>query len=240
MIQINNLVKQYGKTTAVDNLSLEIYDGEIFALLGLNGSGKSTTIKILCSLLQKTSGKVFVNGLDLDKDAEKIKSIINLSPQETAVANNLTCVENLDLIATLYDVNDKDKAIENMLETFSLKSKTNSKAKTLSGGQKRRLSLAMALITNPQILFLDEPTLGLDIKSRKELWKIISSCKGKTTVILTTHYLEEAENLADRIAIISKGKLVTIGTAKEIVEASQQKDFENAFLSLVGDEDEET
>ncbi|MBR5012423.1 MAG: ABC transporter ATP-binding protein [Clostridia bacterium] len=239
MIKITNLCKNFQTLQAVDNLSLEILEGETFALLGLNGAGKSTTINILCGLLQKTSGQIEVQKFNLDKDMSEIKKIINLSPQETAIANNLTVTENLELIANLYKVeNVKDKT-KQMLETFDLESKQSTLAKKLSGGQKRKLSIAMALITNPKILILDEPTLGLDIKSRKALWKIISSLKGKTTIILTTHYLEEAENLSDRIGIMTNGKLVALGTKEEIVLKSQKQNFEEAFLFFAGGEDDE-
>ena len=238
MIKIKNLVKTYGKIRAVDDLSLTINEGEIFALLGLNGAGKSTTIKVLCLLTQKTGGKVEIAGLDLDEKGNEIKKIINLSPQETAVANNLTVRENLKLICDLYGIDNVGDAVDKYLKTLDLESKEKCRARSLSGGQKRRLSLAMALITEPKILILDEPTLGLDVKSRKELWRIISECKGKTTVVLTTHYLEEAERLADRIGVMRKGKLVALGSAKEIVDSVGATDFENAFLVLAGGEDE--
>jgi ABC-2 type transport system ATP-binding protein len=237
-ITINNLVKKYGNFVAVDNLSLSVKENEIFALLGLNGAGKSTTINILCTLIAKTSGKVNIDGFDLDKQSNEIKKIISVSPQETAVAGNLTVYENLDLIATLYDVDKKDEAIKNMINKFSLQEKQNAKAKTLSGGQKRMLSLAMALIVEPKILFLDEPTLGLDVLTRRELWEIIAEYKNKMTIILTTHYLEEAENLADTIAIMKNGKLVAIGTKEEIVASSKSDTFENAFISLAGGDNE--
>ena len=238
MIKITNLFKNFGNVRAVDDLSLEIYDGEIFALLGLNGAGKSTTINILCGLLKKTSGKVEINGLNLDTNLSDIKKIINISPQETAVANNLTVKENLEFIANLYQIENHNAKIKEMIETFALENKTNTLSKKLSGGQKRKLSIAMALITNPKILILDEPTLGLDIKSRKALWNIISSLKNKTTVILTTHYLEEAQSLSDRIAIMANGKLMAVGTKEEIVSISPKTNFEDAFLHFAGGENE--
>ena len=238
MIEIKNLCKNFGDVKAVENLSLAINKGEIFALLGLNGAGKSTTIKILCGLTEKTSGEVLINGHKHENAHQEIKSIINLSPQETAVANNLTTLENLEFIANLYAIpNPADKAKE-MITKLGLETKTNTLAKKLSGGQKRKLSLAMALITNPRILILDEPTLGLDIKSRKALWQIISELKNKATIILTTHYLEEAESLADRIAIMASGKLMAIGTAEEIIQKSKTNNFEDAFLYFAGGENE--
>lgn len=237
MINITNLKKCYGKYTAVDGLSLEIRDNETFGLLGLNGAGKSTTINVLCSLINKTSGKIEVNGMDLDTDSDKIKQILAVSPQETAVANNLTVKENLQLIADLYEIKDTT-AVDKMIEKFNLAEKQSCRAKTLSGGQKRRLSLAMSLITNPKILILDEPTLGLDIKARKDLWNIITEYKQKSTVILTTHYLEEAVALCDRIGIMNKGHLVALGTADEIVSQTKAQNFEEAFLLLAGGENE--
>lgn len=234
MITIENLVKDYKKTRAVDGLTLTIADNEVFALLGLNGAGKSTTINILCSLVEKTSGKVIVDGLDLDSDAEKIKSFIGVSPQETAIAGNLTVRENLEFIADLYGIEDKT-ATDEMIKQFALTEKSDKRAKTLSGGQKRRLSLAMALIQRPRILVLDEPTLGLDIKARRELWSIIESCKNKITIILTTHYLEEAQALADRIGIMNKGRLAALGTVQEIIDVSGKQNFEDAFLKFAED-----
>lgn len=236
MIKIEKLTKKYGSLLALENISLEIKDKEIFVLLGLNGAGKSSLIKILCTLENKTSGKVVVNDIDLDSEKERIRKILNLSPQETAVANNLTVRENLDFIASLYDITNKDKEIDFLIEKFSLKSKENVRAKTLSGGQKRKLSLAMALITKPQILILDEPTLGLDIKSRKELWKIINDYKSQATILMTTHYLEEAEHLADSIAILDKGKVVIAGTLPEILQKTGFKDLETVFLEMTGEE----
>lgn len=238
MIKIENLVKNFGTLKAVNNLTLEIEDGEIFALLGLNGAGKSTTIKILCSLLKKDGGTVTINGLDLDKDEKEIKRLIGLSPQETAVAPNLTVEENLKFIADIYDIKDKN-AVTEMIEKFSLGSKSKVLAKRLSGGQKRRLSLAMAFIVKPKILILDEPTLGLDIKVRRDLWKLIREFSENSTVILTTHYLEEAEALSNRIGIMKNGEIVALGTAKEITEKSGSSSFEDAFLSLAGSENDD-
>lgn len=238
MIKIKGLCKSYGTLKALDNISLEIKENQIFGLLGLNGAGKSTLIKILCGLTSKTSGEVLFDDLNIDKDMTKIKSFINISPQETAVANNLTVKENLMLVAALYGIENKQAKTEELITTFSLKNKENTLAKKLSGGQKRRLNIAMALVSSPKILFLDEPTLGLDIKARRKLWATIMLLKKSTTIILTTHYLEEAENLAENIAILSSGKLVTLGTKEEIIKKSGKSNFEEAFILLTGEENE--
>ncbi len=240
MIEIQNLIKSFGDVQAVKGLNLTVKDGEIFALLGLNGAGKTTTIKILCTLLKKDGGKVFVNGLDLDEREKDIKRIISLSPQETAVALNLTVEENLKLIAALYGITDENSA-ETMIEKFSLTAKRKTLAKKLSGGQRRRLSLAMAFIVKPKILILDEPTLGLDVKIRRELWRLIREFaeSSNSTVLFTTHYLEEAETFATRIGIMKSGELVATGTATEITASADAKNFEDAFLLLAGDSGEE-
>ena len=233
-ITIENLSKNYKKLKALDNLSLEIKKGETFGLLGVNGAGKSTIIKILCGLTKKTGGNVIVYGYNLDKDLDKIKEIINLSPQETAVANNLTVRENLCFFANVYHKNN-EQYIDELVETFSLGGVLGQKAKTLSGGYKRRLSIAIALISQPKILFLDEPTLGLDVFARRELWQIMKKLKGKITIIITSHYLEEIENLCDRVAILSKGKLLEIGSIDEIKKKHATSKFEDAFIKLVED-----
>ena len=240
MIEIQNLVKSFGTLKAVNGLTLKVNGGEIFALLGLNGAGKSTTIKILCSLLKKDGGKVLIDGLDIDKDETEIKRLISLSPQETAVAPNLTVEENLRLIAKLYDVKDR-VAVDGMIEKFSLSNKRKVLAKRLSGGQQRRLSLAMAFIVKPKILILDEPTLGLDVKVRRDLWRLIREFAENynSTVLLTTHYLEEAEHLASRIGIMKSGELVALGYAEEIIKTTGAQNFEDAFLSLAGSSGEE-
>lgn len=235
MIRVENLVKKYGSTLAVNGLNLSVNSGEIYALLGLNGAGKSTTIKILCGLVKKDEGRVIIGGFDQENQANEISKIINLSPQETAVASNLTVMENLVFIAKIYGVNDYNERAKSLIEKFELEQKINARAKTLSGGQKRKLSVAMALITNPKLLILDEPTLGLDIISRKELWKVIKSLKGSTTILLTTHYLEEAQSLADRIGVMKSGNLVAEGSADEIIKISGEDNFESAFIKLAGE-----
>ena len=237
IISISNLNKNYKTKTALDNLNLEIEKGELFGLLGVNGAGKTTLIKILCGLTKKTSGKVFVNGYNLDQDLDNIKQIIDISPQETSVANNLTVKENLEFFANIYNTNDQE-TISQIISTFNLGEVLNQRAKTLSGGFKRRLSIAIALISKPQILFLDEPTLGLDVFARRELWKAIKKLKNNITIILTSHYLEEIESLCDRVAILSKGKLLSIGTVEDIKKSTLSSNFEEAFIKLVEAENE--
>jgi len=237
IIKINNVCKNYKSKKALDNVCLEIKQGELFGLLGVNGAGKTTLIKILCGLTKKTSGKITINDLDLDEEIDKIKEIIDISPQETSVANNLTVMENLKFFANIYNNNDK-KSINEIINTFKLQEVLNQRAKTLSGGFKRRLSIAIALISKPKILFLDEPTLGLDVFARRELWKIIKKLQQSITIILTSHYLDEIENLCDRIAILSNGKLLQTGTVEDIKHLTNSNSFEDAFIKLVEAENE--
>lgn len=239
MIKINNLTKKYKDKLAVDNLNLEIKTGELFSLLGTNGAGKTTTIKMLSTLILPTSGEVEINNLDLVKDSSKIKEIINISPQETAVASNLTVLENLYFMAGIYQIPNKEDKIKELIKLFKLEEVLKQKAKTLSGGYQRKLSIAIPLINNPKILFLDEPTLGLDVISRHDLWKIIELLKGKTTIILTTHYMEEAEALSDRIGIMNKGKLIELGTSKELIKKAKTKNFEDAFIKIIEEDNNE-
>lgn len=237
MIKINNLVKKYGDKVVVNNLNLEIKKGELFSLLGTNGAGKTTTIKMLSTLILPTSGDISINDLDIIKDREKIKKIVNISPQETAVAENLTVLENLEFMAGVYQIkNSKDK-INELVKTFSLEDVLKQKTKTLSGGYQRRLSIAISLINDPEVLFLDEPTLGLDVIARRELWDIVEKLKGKITILLTTHYMEEAESLSDRVAVMSKGNLIDIGTPSELIKKTNAKNFEDAFVKLVRGEE---
>lgn len=233
MIKINNLTKKYKDKLAVDNLNLEIKTGELFSLLGTNGAGKTTTIKMISTLILPTSGTININGLDIIKDREKIKRIINISPQETAIASNLTVLENLYFMAGIYQIPNKEDKIKELIKLFKLEEVLKQKAKTLSGGYQRKLSIAISLINNPKILFLDEPTLGLDVISRRELWHIIENLKGKITIILTTHYMEEAEILSDKIGIMNKGKLIELGTSKELIKKTNAKNFEDAFIKIV-------
>ena len=232
IITIDNVCKNYKSKKALDNVSLSIKQGELFGLLGVNGAGKTTLIKILCGLTRKTSGTITINNFNLDKEIDKIKEIIDISPQETSVANNLTVKENLEFFANIYNNNDV-KTINEIVDIFNLNEVLNQRAKTLSGGYKRRLSIAIALISKPKILFLDEPTLGLDVFARRELWNIIKKLQKNITIILTSHYLEEIENLCDRVAILSNGKLLKTGTIEEIKQITNTQNFEDAFIKLV-------
>ena len=234
-IKTIDLVKQYKKITAVDELNLEIDEGELFSLLGVNGAGKTTTIKMLSCLTLPTSGDAIVGGYSIKNDAAKVKRLIGVSPQETAVAPNLSVEENLELICGLHGFS-KEKTKEKIIELsdqFNLESVMKRKVGKLSGGWQRRVSIAMALISEPKILFLDEPTLGLDVIAKHDLWQTISSMKGKITIILTTHYMEEAAILSDRIGIMKDGKLLKVGTVDELNKIAGTNDFESAFVSIV-------
>ncbi|MDD6272947.1 MAG: ABC transporter ATP-binding protein [bacterium] len=231
-IETKKLTKVFKDKTAVNNIDLNIKKGEIFALLGTNGAGKTTMIKMLSTLILPSSGSIKINGLDIVKNKQKIKEIINISPQETSIALNLSVRENLEFMAGVYQIKNKEEKINELIKTFKLEKVLNQKAKTLSGGWQRKVSIAISLINNPEILFLDEPTLGLDVIARKELWKIIEELRGKITIILTTHYMQEAESLSDRVGIISNGSLIRVGTAKELIKISGEKNFEDAFVSL--------
>ena len=231
-IETKNLTKKYKDKVAVNGIDLQIKEGELFALLGVNGAGKTTTIKMLSGLILPTSGDITIENMDMKKDTLKIKEILNVSPQETAIAPNLTVKENLEFMAGVYQIKDKEKKINELVKQFKLDEVLKKKAKTLSGGWQRKVSIAISLINDPKILFLDEPTLGLDVIARKELWKVIEGLKGKKTIILTTHYMEEAESLSDRIGIMANGNLIEIGTAKELIKKTKTKNFEDAFVSI--------
>ena len=234
-IKTTGLVKQYKKLTAVDTLDLEILEGELFSLLGVNGAGKTTLIKMLSCLTPPTDGDAYVLGYSIRNESRKIKSIIGVSPQETAVAPGLSVKENLELICRVHSFSKEKtaKKIIELSERFSLDEVLTRKAGKLSGGWQRRVSIAMALISEPRILFLDEPTLGLDVIARHGLWETIRSLKGKTTIVLTTHYMEEAESLSDRIGIMKNGKLLAQGTVAELNSKANTNDFEQAFISIV-------
>ncbi len=233
-ITIKNLVKKYGNKTAVNGISLDIKKGELFGLLGVNGAGKTTVIKMLSGLLTPTDGDALVMESSIVTKIDDVRKVIAVSPQETSVAPNLTVRENLEFMSRIYGNNkkqSKEKASE-MISICSLAECENSKAKTLSGGFNRRLSIAMALISNPHIIFLDEPTLGLDVLARRELWSVIEGLKGNTTVVLTTHYLEEAEALCDRIAVMVSGDIRAVGTADELKKITQKNTLEDAFVAI--------
>ena len=234
-IKTTQLVKRYKNLTAVDKLGLEIWQGELFSLLGVNGAGKTTAIKMLSCLTKPTDGDAIVGGYSITKEPEQVKRLIGVSPQETAVAPNLSVKENLELICGIHGFSkEKTKTkIQELSERFSLDSVLPRKAGKLSGGWQRRVSIAMALISEPQILFLDEPTLGLDVLARHDLWEVIRSLKGKITIILTTHYMEEAEALSDRIGIMKSGRLLAVGTVEELKAKANSNDFETAFVSIV-------
>ena len=231
-IETHELIKKFKNKVAVNNLNLNIKKGELFSLLGTNGAGKTTTIKMLTTLIEPTSGNIKISGLDSRANKQKIRERINVSPQETAIALNLSVKENLEFMAGVYKIENPKEKINELINMFNLNEVLNKKAKTLSGGWQRRVSIAISLINNPQILFLDEPTLGLDVIARKELWNIIEKLKGNITIILTTHYMEEAENLSDRIGIMSNGNLIDVGTVKELIQKSNSKNLEDAFIKI--------
>ena len=234
-IKTTALVKRYKNLTAVDGLDLEIQHGELFSLLGVNGAGKTTAIKMLSCLTMPTAGEAEVGGYSVTKEPDQVKRLIGVSPQETAVAPNLSVKENLELICGIHGFCGEKTIgkINELSRQFDLDSVLQRKAGKLSGGWQRRVSIAMALISEPQILYLDEPTLGLDVIARHDLWDVIRSLKGNITIILTTHYMEEAEELSDRIGIMKSGKLLAVGTPEELTAKAGTKDFETAFVSIV-------
>lgn len=237
-IKTEKLTKKYKEKTVVKDLDLRVEEGEMYALLGVNGAGKSTTIKMLSCLIRPTAGDAEVLGNSIVGDSVKVKQIISVSPQETSVAPNLTVKENLEFVAGVFGFSKaraKEKTRQ-IIADFDMEQIENSRARTLSGGWQRRLSIAMALISEPKVIFLDEPTLGLDVLARRDLWKQIAKLKGKITIILTTHYLEEAEALADRIGIMVQGVLKAQGTVEELKTLAKTDDFEEAFVTIAGDE----
>ena len=233
-IRTEGLTKRYRDVTAVDSLSLCVAEGELFSLLGVNGAGKTTTIRMLCCLSKPTSGDAVVCGHNTMTDSEAVKRAIGISPQDTAVAENLTVRENLTLVAKIYGFSPEKVTakVDEMTGIFGMDEVLNDRAKTLSGGWKRKLSIAMALISEPEVLFLDEPTLGLDVLARRELWTAIEKLKGRMTIILTTHYMEEAESLSDRIAIMLGGKIAAMGTLSEIEDIAGEKGLEASFVKI--------
>lgn len=234
-IELRGLRKEFGTKTAVNDISLQVERGIIFSLLGVNGAGKTTIIRMLNGLAKPTAGEAYVLGKSIGEQLEEVKRLSDISPQETSVAPNLTVYENLLFMAQIYGMKEKAAAdrVEDILQRFSLKEFSGSRAKTLSGGWQRRLSIAMALISQPRILFLDEPTLGLDVLARSELWEILREIKGETTIILTTHYMEEAEALSDRVAVMAEGNLLALGTVEELKGLTGEETLEKAFIKLV-------
>ena len=234
-IKTLDLTKKFRNLVAVDKLNLQIEQGELFSLLGINGAGKTTTIKMLSCLTTPTGGDALVGGHSVVQEKSAVKRSIGVSPQETAVAANLSVRENLELMCGIHGFGKKKTAqkLQELSEQFDLHSVLDRKAGKLSGGWQRRVSIALALVSEPSILYLDEPTLGLDVIARSELWDIIRSLKGKVTVILTTHYMEEAEALSDRIGIMKNGRLLVVGTARELMDRTDTQKFEDAFISIV-------
>ena len=234
-IDVQNITKRYKDVTAVNGLNLQIEEGELFSLLGVNGAGKTTTIKMLCGLSQPTSGDALLLGNSILTQLAKVKQVIAVSPQETAVAHNLTVEENLHLMAGVhgFDKAQTQAKLQQLSQLFHFESVLKKHAGKLSGGWQRRLSIAMALICEPKILFLDEPTLGLDVIARSDLWEIIRSLKGKITIVLTTHYMEEAEALSDKIGIMKNGTLLCVGSAEEMKRKAGTDKFEEAFIRIV-------
>ena len=232
-IRTEKLTKRYKDKVAVDGLSLTVNEGELIALLGVNGAGKTTTVKMLTCLTKPTEGKAEIMGHDVAEDSEEVKRLVGVSPQDTSVAENLTVRENLQFMADIYLSKEKAKpAVEKIIKAFSLEEFINKKAKLLSGGYKRKLSIAMAVIGEPKVLFLDEPTLGLDVLARRQLWREIEKLKKSMTIILTTHYMEEAQSLADRIVIMNEGKVKAIGTLEELEKMTGKKGLEEVFVTM--------
>ncbi len=232
IVKLDNIKKNYKDVEAVKGVSFSINEGETFGMLGVNGAGKTTIIKMLTGLIERSGGNAYIDGVSLD-EIDKVKKIVDVSPQETSVAPNLTVKENLEFFSRLYEVDDSEY-IEYVIDKFALKEVLNRRAKTLSGGWQRRLSIAIGIISKPRVLFLDEPTLGLDVIARRELWKIIRELKGKTTIVITSHYLEEIESLCDKVAIMSKGEVLAMGSIDEIKAQTQEESFEEAFVKIVG------
>lgn len=233
-IVVTGLSKQYPDKTAVDSISFSVDKGSIFSLLGVNGAGKTTTIKMLCGLTRPTGGEAYVLSHDIHTELGEVKKLVNISPQDTSVASRLTVRENLEFIAGIYGADRKkqrEKADE-MIQYFHLQEVADRRAKVLSGGWQRKLSIAMALITEPQIIFLDEPTLGLDVLARRELWEVIRRMKEKITIILTTHYMEEAESLSDKVAVMVDGRIKAMGSVEELKEQTGADNLEEAFVCI--------
>ncbi len=233
VLELNNVKKYYKDVKALDGITFQVNENELFGLLGVNGAGKTTIVKLSTGLIDYDSGSISICGFDVKKELDKVSQVVNLSPQETSVALNLTVLENLNFFKDVYGVKDEN-IVDELINSFHLEEFKNKKAKTLSGGYQRRLSIAIGLISSPKLLFLDEPTLGLDVIARRELWNIINNLKSKLTIILTSHYLEEIEALCDRVAIMKSGKLLAIGTVSEIKKIANKDSFEDAFIEISG------
>ena len=234
-IEIKNISKKYNDVIAVNNISLTINDGELFSLLGVNGAGKTTLIKMLATLTKPSSGDAIINGFSINDDCYKVKELIDISMQDTAIARKLTVEENLDFYGKLNGLSENTlkERKKYVYEVFSLENVKNKQAYKLSGGYQRKLSIALSLISNPKILFLDEPTLGLDVISKREMWKAIDQLKGKVTIILTTHYMEEAQALSDRLAIMKEGNLLFVGSVEHLYKQTNKNSVEDAFIEIV-------
>ncbi len=234
-IETKGLTKKYKDITAVDALDLTVEEGELFSLLGVNGAGKTTTVKMLSCLSKPSEGDALLLGKSILSESAQVKRFIAVSPQETAVAPNLNVCENLALMCGVHGFlkEKREEKIKELSDALGLSSVLARRVGKLSGGWQRRLSIAMALIGEPKILFLDEPTLGLDVIARSELWETIRALKGRVTIILTTHYMEEAEALSDRIAIMKDGRLLACGTPDSLKARAGEDKFENAFIAIV-------
>lgn len=237
-IETRGLSKRFGDVTAVDALDLSIRRGELFALLGVNGAGKTTTIRMLTTLARPTGGTARVCGYDLLTESREVKRVSGISPQQTAIAQGLTVRENLMLMTRLYGAStaQAEERTDALLSALSLGDVAGRRAKVLSGGYQRRLSIALALASDPEVLYLDEPTLGLDVLARRELWHLISRLRGEKTIVLTTHYLEEAEALSDRVGVMAGGHLLAVDTPDGLKKSTGCDSFEDAFIRLVGGE----
>ena len=235
VLDVQGLTKQYTKVLAANQVSFQIGEGEIFALIGPNGAGKTTTIRMLCCLTKPTEGDATLSGASIVREPMHVKEKIGVSPQETAVAANLTAEENLRLMCGMHGLSkaETDEKVRALSERFHLNEVLSRRAGKLSGGWQRRLSIAMALVSDPEILFLDEPTLGLDVIARSELWDVIRGMKGHATIILTTHYMEEAEALSDRVGVMKDGRLLALGTPDALKAQTGQEKFEDAFIAIV-------
>jgi ABC-2 type transport system ATP-binding protein len=238
MIKVENVTKKFGNFTAVNNISFSVETGELFALLGPNGAGKSTTIKMLTTLLRPTAGRLLLNGHDVVKKQAAARKSFGIVFQDPSVDTELTAYENMEIHAVMYGVPKQEVPgrIEELLRLVELWERRNSLVRTYSGGMKRRLEIARGLLHHPKVLFLDEPTLGLDAQTRNLLWEYVQrlSKEKHMTVLFTTHYLEEAEANANRIAFIDKGQIIVIGTAKELEQQTNTKTLEQAYLKLTG------